>query len=419
MLVEFKITNYRSFRDLQTFSMVAGTGKEHLETHTLDSGIRELGRLLRSAAIYGPNAAGKTNLLRALQFMQGLVLNSATTSPTTELQHEPFKLAASVNERPTGFEIAFIQDGTRYEYGFSLVRTRINQEWLIEYPRGRGRRMFERSYNKKAGKYEWNFSSFFKGDKSLWSTATRDNALFLSTAIQLNSQQLKPVFEWFQKRLVVIVGNVSMNAGLTVALLDRPEGKETLLPFVREADSGIADVEIKREPIPKSAIIFNAGQFIEQSSPNAQPQLVRVSFSHQSDSGQSVKFDISDESNGTQALFRSAGAWLNVLANGEVLLFDEIDTSLHPLLTWFLIDQFHSDSINRNGAQLVFSTHDTTLLNQELLRRDQIWFVEKQPGASSKLFPLIDFSPRNDEVIERWYLRGRYGALPLLGSKLH
>ena len=401
--------------------MVAGSGKEHLATHTCDSGIRELGRLLRSVAVYGPNAAGKTNLLRALQFMQSLVLNSATTPPKDILPHDPFKLTSITREQPTDFEIAFIQDGTRYEYGFSLGPMRIDREWLIEYPLGRGRRMFDRSYNKKAKKYDWNFSPYFKGNKSVWSDATRDNALFLSTAIQLNSQQLKPVFEWFQRRLVAIVGNVSLNAGLTVRLLDSPDGKKRLLPFLREADSGIADVEIKREPIAGgAAVMFHAGvPIIEQSSAGSHPQLVRVSFSHPTDSDGNITFDISEESNGTQALFRSAGAWLNVFANGEVLLFDEIDTSLHPLLTRFLIEQFHSDSTNPSGAQLIFTTHDTTLLNQELFRRDQIWFVEKQRDASSKLFPLMEFSPRNDEVLESWYLRGRYGALPLLSDKLH
>jgi uncharacterized protein len=421
MLIEFKVKNYRSFRDSQTLSMVASSAKEHLETHTIDSGINELGRLLRSAAIYGPNAAGKTNLLRAIQFMQSLVVNSATTPPTTKLPHDPFKLTAATRNGVTDFEVAFIQGGTRYEYGFSLGPMRIEHEWLIAYPRGRGRHLFDRSYDEKQNKYQWNFSSFFTGNRSVWSDATRDNALFLSTAIQLNNQQLKPVFEWFQKRLVVIVGNVSLNAQLTLKLFDEPTGKARLLPFLREADAGIADVEIQREPLPAGGSFVVTGRpIIEQTLPNAPPQLVRVSFSHpSSDAGEIIKFDLLEESNGTQALFRTAGAWLNVFANGEVLIFDEIDTSLHPLLTRFLIEQFHSEETNPDGAQLIFSTHDTTLLGLDLFRRDQIWFVEKQKEACTKLFPLLDFSPRNDEVIERGYLRGRYGALPVLSNRTH
>jgi uncharacterized protein len=422
MLIEFKVMNYRSFRDSQTLSMVAGPAKEHLETHTIDSGISELGRLVRSAAIYGANAAGKTNLLRAIQFMQSLVVNSATTPPTTKLPHDPFKLTAATRNGLTDFEVAFVESGTRYEYGFSLGPIRIEHEWLIAYPRGRARHLFDRSYDEKRSKYQWSFSSFFTGNRSVWSDATRDNALFLSTAIQLNNQQLKPVFEWFQKRLVVIVGNVGLNAQLTLKLFDQPDGKARLLPFLREADAGIADVEIQREPLSAGGgFVFAGGApIIEQSLPNAPPQLVRVSFSHpSSDAGEVVKFDLFEESNGTQALFRTAGAWLNIFANGEVLIFDEIDTSLHPLLTRFLIEQFHSKETNPYGAQLIFSTHDTTLLGLDLLRRDQIWFVEKQKEANTTLFPLSDFSPRNDELIERGYLRGRYGALPVLSNRTH
>ncbi|HEY3776779.1 MAG TPA: ATP-binding protein [Rhizomicrobium sp.] len=422
MLIQFKVGNYRSFCGQQTIAMTADASKEHFETHTAESGINNLGRLLRSAAIYGPNAAGKTNLLKALQFMQQVVVTSATSAPTTKLPHDPFRLSSVTKSQSTDFEIAIIKDGVRYEYGFSLGPQRVENEFLLEYPHGRGRRLFERTWNGKDEEYEWNFSTHFTGNKSLWRDATRDNALFLSMAVQLNNQQLKPVFEWFQKRLVVIVGNMSMNAGLTLKLFESQRGKDHLLSFIREADSGISDVEIQREPLSSGpGYMIGAGApIIEQGPANSPPNLVRVSFSHlATDTRERVKFDLSDESNGTQALFKNAGAWLNVFANGEVLLFDEIDTSLHPLLTRFLIAQFHSDATNPNGAQLVFSTHDTTLLNQELFRRDQIWFVEKQTDASTRLYPLSEFSPRNDEAIERWYMRGRYGALPILSQTRH
>jgi uncharacterized protein len=141
---------------------------------------------------------------------------------------------------------------------------------------------------------------------------------------------------------------------------------------------------------------------------------VRVTFTHLSDTKELVGLDLADESSGTQVLFRSAGAWLNVFANGEVLLFDEIDTSLHPLLIRYLVTRFHSGATNPHNAQIIFSTHNTSLLDQEVFRRDQIWFVDKTKEGSSRLYPLTDFQPRNDEVLERWYMRGRYGALPIL-----
>jgi hypothetical protein len=330
--------------------------------------------------------------------------------------------------------VAFVQEDTLYEYGFKVTAERVYEEWLDEYPRGRVRRLFSRKYDTDRREYDWTFSTLFKGNRLLWRDSTRANALFLSTAAQLNSVQLLPVSAWFQRRLVFIPGITAFNASLTLNLLNSPEGKSSLLPFVREADPGIADVELQREALSLPGVQIHGGQsgigammlqspalpgslFFDQPSPDRPPTMVKVSFAHNSlDDDASVKIDLSQESSGTRALFMTAGAWLNVLRNGEVLLFDEIDTSLHPLLTRFLINQFHSNETNPNRAQLIFSTHDTTLLSHANFRRDQIWFVEKGEDNATKLFPLTDFSPRKDEALERAYLRGRYGALPILSE---
>ncbi len=157
-------------------------------------------------------------------------------------------------------------------------------------------------------------------------------------------------------------------------------------------------------------------RYIEQVAGSTTPNLLRITLSHATESKQDVGLDLSEESAGTQILFRSAGAWINVFENGEVLLIDEIDTSLHPLLTRFSIERFHSSVTNPRNAQLIFTTHNTSLLDQDLFRRDQIWFIEKGPDSACKLYPLTDFKPRNDEKLESWYLRGRYGALPLLNE---
>jgi AAA15 family ATPase/GTPase len=164
-------------------------------------------------------------------------------------------------------------------------------------------------------------------------------------------------------------------------------------------------------------MVMPGASIIEHVPGKMQPNLVKVTLAHSSDDGkQQVGLDLAEESSGTQVLFRSAGAWLNVFANGEILLVDEIDASLHPLLTKFLIEKFHSDVTNPNNAQLLFSTHNTFVLDQAIFRRDQIWFVDKGRDGASKIFPLTDFKPRNDEVLENWYIRGRYGALPILGQ---
>jgi AAA15 family ATPase/GTPase len=417
MLVEFSVTNYRSFREKQTLSMVAGTGKEHQQTHTLDSGVDNFDRLLASSALYGPNAAGKTNLLKAIQFMQSVVVNSASANPVLNNTYVPYKFDIFARKEPSKFEVTFIEGGIRYEYGFSLDANRIYCEKLIEYRTKNPRCLFNRQYANEKDEYNWTFSSYLKGNKNVWKDATRANALFLSTAVQLNSVQLVPIFWWFQKRLVVIAGNIGFNMGLTIKLLDEPGGKDRLLPFIREADAGVSDVEVTQQPFVAPHVIPLQGThpFVYQASPNLPPTLPTVTFSHLSnDTKEPVSIDISDESNGTQLLFQTAGAWLNVFANGEVLLVDEIERSLHPLLVKFLIGKFHFPATNPQKAQLIFSTHNTFLLDQSILRRDQIWFVEKTSSNTSRLYPLSDFSPRNDEAIERWYMRGRYGALPVL-----
>ncbi len=417
MLIEFRATNFRSIRETQTLSMVAGPGTERLQTNTFSSGLAGIDRLVRSAVIYGANAAGKTNVLLALQFVQNLVVNSATTTQQgAPIPHMPFKFATATRRSPSEFEVTFLQDGVRYEYGLHVGATQVYKEWLTAYPRGRPQRLFDRTFDKKSDTYDWSFSSYLKGNRSVWRDATRANALFLSTAIQLNSSQLLPVYEWFQKKLVVIVGSAQLNPILTLRLLEQPGGKEKVLPLLRAADLGISDLEITREPLIAGVPITGAA-IIENAQKNEIPNIVKFTTFHpSSDSGERVSLDMTEESIGTQVLFRSAGAWLNVLANGEVLLFDEIDTSLHPLLTRFLIGLFHSDSTNPKNAQLVFTTHDTSLLEADLFRRDQIWFVEKTSKGSSTLYPLSDFSTRKEEAFERGYLKGRFGALPIIGD---
>ena len=418
MLIEFQVKNYRSFRDHQVLSMVAGRFTEHIDANTVAAGIPGFDRFLRSSVIYGANAAGKTNLLRALQLMQSLVLNSAAAPPASVLPYDPFKFAKSSRREPSEFVVAFVESGTRYEYGFAFDAERIREEWLVEYVHPRGRTIFERAFNAKTRKYDWKFSEFLKGRRSLWSESTRPNALFLLTAIQLNSKQLLPVFEWFQKRLVVITGFASLNPTLTIKLLESPEGKAKVLPFLQEADLGITGIDFKREPmaIQPGTIMIGGAPIIEQMPGNPVPNLLKIQLAHAGEGNEQIGVDLSDESAGTQVLFRSAGAWLQVWENGEVLLVNEIDTSLHPLLTRFLISKFHSQSSNPKNAQLIFSTHNTSFLNQDVFRRDQIWFVEKDVDGSSRLYPLTDFSPRNDEVLDNWYLRGRYGALPVLNE---
>lgn len=418
MLIEFQVANFRSFRDRQTFSMVADTLQQHMDTNTFDPGLAMFPRLLRSAVVYGANAAGKTNLLRAIQYMQNFVVRSAVTPASTPHEFTPFTFSNKFRNAPSTFEITFAHNGSRYEYGFSIDAERVLSEWLVEHFHSRGRELFNRKFDKKRNEYIWKYSSYLKGQRVSWSAQTRKDALFLSTAAQLNSAKLLPIFEWFQKCLVVIVSPVTLNESLTLNVLQEPEGKEKILPFLREADLGISDIVVDRQQVPSKGVIIGDGDIMIHRGPGASgPQIIKVTFTHKSENAsERAELKLEDESRGTQVFFKNAGAWLNVLANGEVFLVDEIDTSLHPLLVQFLIQKFHSTKTNPKNAQLIFNTHDLSLLDQELFRRDQVWFVERGLDGSSNLYPLTDFTPRTNELLDRWYMRGRYGALPIIGE---
>lgn len=420
MLIEFRVTNFRSINETQTLSLVAGSGKELISENTFESGLPGFPRLLRSTVIYGANAAGKTNLLRALQYMQSLVLTSAAFQEGARIAYTPFKLSKAMSGKTSEFEAVFADEkGVRYEYGFSVDSERFHREWLIAYPHGRPQNWFERTYHATKKEYEWYFSSKLKGSPRVWRDATRGNALFLSTAIQLNSEHLRPVFQWFQKKLVLILGNEiglpQLNPALTYQLLEQSDGKQKLLRFVQAADLGIYDLTMQKVPLGPVAA---EGNLVREPQPaSAVPTFVRITSLHKAgDTDAPIPMDFGEESKGTQILVQSAGAWLNVLNNGEVIFYDELDTSLHPLMTRFLIGLFHSAATNAKNAQLIFTTHDTSLLDADIFRRDQVWFIEKDKKSASKVYPLSEFSPRKDEKLEKGYLRGRYGALPFIGE---
>jgi AAA15 family ATPase/GTPase len=347
--------------------------------------------------------------------MRNFVLTSAGTA-AAKYPYSPFKLSKAKTRQISEFQISFVQDGIRYDYGFGMGPKRVEREWLTEYvmsaKRVQGRNLFQRTWVKS--KYTWRLGEFLRGQRKVWTETTRPDALFLSTAIQLNSTQLKPVFEWFQNRLVIIVGETELNHTLTVRMLEAPDGKSNVLPFLKEADLGVADITlIKERVLPGSGVILPSGAMLQQS-PGGPPNLVTINLSHRGSNDTLVPMAYEEESSGTQILLRTAGAWLNVLEKGEVLLFDEIDRNLHPNLLRFLIGKFHSKKSNKKNAQLICTTHNTALLGGQLFMRDQIWFVEKDQGGASRLYPLSDFKPRIGEHLEKWYLRGRYGAQPIL-----
>ena len=417
MLLEFSVSNYRSILTRQTLSLVASATHDLEDSHVYTPDGKSP-RVVRSAVIYGSNAAGKSNLMQAAAFAQAFIVSSAQLQEGQPINVTPFAFSRKAMADPSEFEFLFVEDGVRYHYGFALTPERVMKEWLVAYPKGK-QRWFEREYDEKTTKYVWTLGDNFRGERSqrnTWRDSTRSNALFLSTAVQLNSDQLRPVFSWFQNKLGIITLANTVNRSLSTELLRDPERKHLLDQFIRAADVGIEQLEYREERAQLGTVInINLGTPAFPAVTNF-PLMGQVLASHKLIDGEGMtqlNFDLA-ESDGTKKLFEYAGAWIKALNEGATLMVDELDRSLHPLMTRFLVQLFHDAKRNARGAQLIYTTHDTTLLDTKLIRRDQVWFVEKDEHSSTHLYPLLEYSPRTDEALERGYLKGRYGAIPFL-----
>ncbi len=423
MLIELSVANYRSIRDRQILSLVAGPGTEMRGPNVADAP-GDLA-LLRVAAVFGPNASGKSTLFKALATLQQMVQWSAVAFQQGQLLPVvPFRLEAATEEQPTEFEIHFIAgDGVRYQYGVSATARQVHEEWLIAYPHGRAQRWFERTHASSANT-AWKLGPNFLGSaaqRKVWQESTRDNALFLSTAVQLNNEQLQPAFQWLTQGLIVVAPGITMNPILSLELLRTEPGARRIMGLLHAADIDIDHLELKEEdapPPPPGMARIEIRLPVPPGFPlqSAQNKFLRVmSWHKRKDDGEAVAFDFGEESDGTRKLFEYAGGLLQAIDRGATVCIDELDSSLHPRITRFLVEQFQPSN-NPKNAQLVFSTHDVTLMDPDLLRRDQVWFIEKDAQGGSRLYPLLDYSPRKGEALERGYLKGRYGAVPLTGT---
>ncbi len=416
MLIEFRVKNFRSLRDEQVLSLVASKDKALQNTHTLNTSVNAVPSLLRCAVVYGANASGKSNLIKALQYMRDVVVESATAiQPGQPYGVQAFRLDPESAAQPSEFEVTFLLDGVRYQYGFSMNTKRILSEHLLVYKAFKPQRWFERYLDADTGKDVYEFSSSLKGPKTVWEGATRPNALFLSMAVQLNSELLRPVFDWFTNQLVIVNELSKLNPQVSIQKLQQAENRRAICNFLSAADISIADIDVVTRKVPGQALHFDlaAGKTEVRTEEVEEHQL---RFHHVTEKGDAV-FEIGDESSGTRNLLFLSGPVLDILTKDITLVIDELDTSLHTLLVRELVNLFHTPEVNTGGAQLIFSTHDTSLLDApDLLRRDQIWLVEKDRDQASQLVALVEFSPRKNEALERGYLMGRYGGVPFINS---
>lgn len=425
MLIEFTVGNFRSFKEPVTLSMAAAKLKARDEKVNQNNTIvvDDKLTLLTSAAIYGANASGKSNLVKAFAFMRAFTLDSAKATQANEkIGVAPFRLSTETEKRPSFFEIVFLLDNLTYRYGFEVDQERVVSEWLFYVPRKQEVRLFVRDEKGIA------VSRQFKGG-AVAKKLTRSNALFLSVAAQLNSETAIQVLDWFLMT-VIISGLDDTEPGEYSAqkYSENARYHEEILRLIRGSDVDIKDVIAQKgmpPVIPAKIVPQKSLHYIaEKMQDDDEVISFKTAHTKRNSQGQAVEntlFDLGDESEGTLKLFQISGPIVDVLLNGRVLFIDEIEARLHTHLTRKLIQLFNSKATNPKQAQIVFATHDTNLLSNKLFRRDQIWFVEKDQFSASHLYSLAeikigDDKIRNDASFEDDYLQGRYGAIPLLGE---
>jgi predicted ATPase len=424
MLLAFRAENVRSFRGPVELSLLA--------TPLAEEGVprmvpwREDGRPIRvlpAAGIFGANASGKSNLLRAMHDMRMHVVHSFRShAPGRGMPRRAFLLDPEHAGVPSRFEVELVLHGIRHEYGFVVDDDHVLEEWAYRYPRGKAALLFRRA----GDEVMLGERNRAKGRAVI--EILRPDSLLLSAAAAANHPDLLPLWEWFAGNLLLTeAANRPYRWAYTAGMLREEQHRQHVLALLQAADLGITDARV-RELDPQMTERIRKAQRIlqgrEEEAEGKDQELAEVEplvmLSHRGAAGD-VEFDPGEESLGTMVWLGLSGPILDAIAHGDVLLVDEIEASLHPALVTQLVKLFQSPESNPKGAQIIFNSHEASLLGdsrgERVLGRDQVWFTEKDHDGVTRLFPLADLSPRADEAIERRYRAGRYGATPILATE--
>jgi energy-coupling factor transporter ATP-binding protein EcfA2 len=448
MLLSFSVENFRSFKAEQTLNMLAS---KRLGPNLGTPGCCELPgteeNILRLASLYGPNGAGKSNLVRALGLLKRLVLSG--TAPGETLPYQPFLLDPASPTKPTSFEVRFLEEGEVFRYGVCFDAKRVHEEWLDVHEGTKERNLFTRA-DQEGGKVSVELGPAARGQdgpdkiEALAKVGARPNQLFLTEVVNLDDPaaqgpRFRRTINWFKSTLAVAqAGEPIESVGRTIA--GDQEFAEFAGRFLREASTGIANLNVQTEevstllsqfpsifPVVVQAMVRPAlGDAIPISTPEglerlpAEPgeesfRIRMVLASHDQAHGQPVNFPLLEESDGSKRLLSLLPALYRLTGKGGVFVIDELERSMHPMLARKFIEFFLKAAPNAQ-SQLIFATHESTLLDLDLMRRDGIWFAEKDKEGATQLYSLADFKVRNDLRIEKGYLQGRFGAIPFLGG---
>lgn len=422
MLIEFSVTNFRSFRERQTLSMVAAPRLRKRENvFKPESAGEKFPDLLKVAVIYGPNASGKSNLLKALDVVSSMALREPSTR-NFPLPISPFRFDPALADQPSMFELNFIHAGMRYQFTLSATSERIVGEKLLAYPKGQESLLYERLYSAQVESYH--FGVLLKDSLNpelldAWQKLTPPKLFFIAQAMANSNEVLTPLkvpFEWLSKSSFVLLGGMDLMAKAAQKLAaENDDHANHIASFLRDVDVPISKITVETlEPLHVGSNASSKLFETENKSINAAPTASkRTVLTHKTALGD-ADLSYEDESEGTKNLI---GFWLPWITKDpsygadRLLIVDELDSSLHPKIVAALIEKHINSSV---PSQLIFTTHDTHLMDTKLLRRDQFWITERDMNGATQLRSIHDFEGRESEDIEKRYYEGRYRGLPFV-----
>lgn len=417
VIIDFTITNFRSFRDEQTLSYYVEKSSSSYLAKNFQHPVEGIG-VLATAAIYGPNASGKSNILRALEAFSWLVSESHTFKEGSAIPtYEPYRLLAESRSAPIKFELEFVVDGLRYLYEIRFTKKEITYEKLSFYSVGAQRTVLSRLYERKNG--DWNamsFGAYFTGGTRKFPLFK--NRAYLSVAGNAPDapEFIRKIYQFFAQGIYFIKQD---NFQIESSWKKNDKLVGSIASFLSALDSGITNIRIKSRPVENIHQHFPSG-LPEHIKDEIIEDLTHVPyFEHPCEDGGTQEFALDDESDGIRSLVKSLPLIMQVIKTGRLLVWDELETSLHPHIAELVVDLFNNPEINKKQAQLLFTTHNLALMNSDKMRKDQLWLVEKHGGAS-QLISLDEFESsqlKHSSPFAKWYYDGRLGGLPVINQQ--
>lgn len=438
MLLEFKVSNFKSIKDTQTFSMIRGSREKSLANNYATILLDKIGDahkevdVLKTSAIYGANASGKSNLIEAIFTIRNIIIESYKYQQGEQIPIEPFRLDENYLTKPSCFEFTFVENNVKYNYYVKMTKNIVEEEELYFYPKGRKQKV----YSRKKNNIDINFgtSKIDEEDKirqKIYAEDIADNILFLSLVNRIKLDAVKNAFNWFFQKLVVIPPRQVLVSTTTPMLKDHIIDEKMVLKYLQVADPLISKITVEMEEKQENDPMFSQikqhmlSQIANRFGTNAiqglnvqgkyailKEKFTRLGVNKNGDLVP-VDFTINEESVGTQKFYSLIGPLVSALRNGNVLICDELGTSLHPLLMQSILELFTSEE-NKSNAQLIISTHNVYFLDKpNLFRKDQVWLTEKSISGETNLYSISDFeNTKREDLTAKSYLKGKFGAIP-------